>query len=84
MSKCFGCKHFKQTSRLDFTISGYCDWAPSQPLPHWLSSYANMQDSYYGPKKETGLGAYAVKDCDAFEPAEESVVEKRFSEEWYA
>jgi hypothetical protein len=83
MSKCFTCKHFKQTAQLDFTVSGVCDWQSPVPLPKWLDDYVTSGDRYYGPKREVGKFAYTVWDCAAHGSADEAVIAKRQTETWY-
>jgi len=82
MSICFHCIHFKQYSPLSFTTSGQCDWDSGKKFPAWLENYLATND-YYGPKRESGIGVYAVKQCHTFEKASDEVVDKRFSENWY-
>jgi hypothetical protein len=73
MSKCFNCKHFKQTAPLDHWVSGYCNWTSPVALPPWLDNFVTSTDNYYGPKREVGkpFTAYEVKSCAAFEQADE-------------
>jgi hypothetical protein len=85
MSKCFTCKHFKQTAPLDLHVSGYCDWKSPVPLPKWLDSYVTSSDAFYGPKREVGKPhtGYEVKSCDAHDPADDAMIAKRETEAWY-
>jgi hypothetical protein len=83
MSKCFNCKHFKQTAPLDFLKSGYCNWTSPVPLPKWLDNYVTSGDHYYGPNREVGKGAHTVWACAAIEAADEAVITKRYSEDWH-
>jgi len=85
MSKCFECKHFKQTATLDFTISGFCDWQSPGNLPEWLNRYVEDNDAFYGHKRRVGkrYSGHEVKSCDAFELTDEATITKRKSEEWY-
>lgn len=85
MSICFECRYFKQTASLEFTISGFCGWKSYTPLPRWLQTYVEDNDMFYGPKRDVGKchSGYEVKSCAAFEQADDLVVRKRKSEEWY-
>ena len=80
MSKCINCKHFKQTSQINFLISGFCNWSPTEPLPEWLNPYLTSTD-YYGPKREVGKSPpYTYNNCDSFEAADSDVIAKRYSD----
>lgn len=83
MSKCFTCKHFKQTAELECFVSGHCDWKSPVPLPKWLDNYVTSGDHYYGPKRDVGKLGYTVWNCAAHEAADGAVIAKRQSKDWY-
>jgi hypothetical protein len=82
-SICFTCCHFRQTAQLDFLVSGYCGWTPTEQLPPWLDSYVTSTDRFYGPKRDVGRPPYAVTACAAHEQADDGVILKRKSEMWH-
>ena len=83
MSKCFACKHFKQSGTLDLQVSGHCAWIIPVPLPKWLENLVTSGDRYHGPRKEVGRGLHTIWNCAAFEEADEAVIAKRQSEDWH-
>jgi hypothetical protein len=82
-SMCFTCRHFRQAAQLDFMVSGYCGWTPTEPLPPWLANYVDSQDRFYGPKRDVGRPPYAVGKCAAHVLAHDAVIRKRRSDVWY-
>ncbi len=64
---CFGCKHFKQYGPLNFMTPGECKWEPSEAVPDWLQFWLNLDDRYYGPKRDVSTTFAVLSECQAFE-----------------